>query len=129
MTEFTDYLELKLLDHAFRNTAYTPPANVYLALYTTVCTDAARGTEVSTGGYARQLCAFNAAASGQITNAAQEQFIASGANYGTVVCTGIEDALTVGNQMTFDPDFADTPVNDGDTLQFAATTGVVITLT
>lgn len=129
MTEFTDYLELKILDHVFRNTSYTPPTNVYASLFTTTCSDAARGTEVSTGGYARQLCAFNAAASGQITNTAQEQFTASGANFGTVVCLGLEDALTVGNQLAFDNDLPDTAVNDGDTLQFAATTGIVVTLT
>jgi hypothetical protein len=129
MTEFTDYLENKVLDHVFRNIAYTAPTNVYLALYTTNCTDAARGTEVSAGGYARQLCAFNAASAGSIGNTAQESFTASGANYGTVVCTGLEDALTVGNQLAFDTDFVDTAVNDGDTLQFAATTGITVTLT
>ena len=29
---FTDYLETKLLDHTFRNVAYTSPGAVYLGL-------------------------------------------------------------------------------------------------
>jgi hypothetical protein len=36
-----------------------------------------------------------------------------------VVCTGIEDASSVGNQLCFDNDYIDTAVNNGDTLQFA----------
>jgi hypothetical protein len=119
MAEFSDFLENKILDHVFRNTAYTPPTTVHLALFTSACSDVARGTEVSTGGYARQPTAFGPAAAGQISNSAVEAFTASGANFGTVVCTGLEDALTAGNQLCFDNDFIDTPVNDGDTLQFA----------
>lgn len=128
MTEFTDFLENKVLDHVFRNTTYTPATTIHLALYTTNCSDSARGTEVSTGGYARQATAFNAASGGSIGNTSIEAFTASGANYGTVVCTGLEDALTTGNQLAYDTGFTDTAVNDGDTLQFAATTGIVVTL-
>jgi hypothetical protein len=128
MTEFTDYLENKLLDHTFRNTTYTPAATVYLALFTTNCSDSTRGTEVSTGGYARLSVAFNAASGGSVGNTSVRSFTASGANYGTVICTGIEDALTTGNELCFDTGFTDTAVNDGDTLQFAATTGITISL-
>jgi hypothetical protein len=120
MAEFTDFLENKILDHVFRNTTYTPAATVHLALFTTVCSDSARGTEVTGSGYARQPTAFGAAAGGAISNTAIEAFTASGGNFGTVVCTGIEDAVSAGNQLCFDNDFVDTAVNDGDTLQFAA---------
>lgn len=34
----TDYLENELLDHALRNATWTPPATIYLALYTTALT-------------------------------------------------------------------------------------------
>ena len=128
MAEFSDYLENKLLDHTFRATAFTAPATVHLALYTTVCSDAARGTEVAAGGYGRQATAFGAAAAGSISNSAIEAFTATGANYGTVVATGLEDAATVGNQLCFDKDFIDTAVNDGDTLQFAIG-AIVVSLT
>ena len=128
MAEFSDYLENKVLDHVFRNTAYTPAATVYLALFTTNCSDAARGTEVTGGGYSRQSTAFGAAAAGSISNSALRSFTATGAAFGTVVCTGLEDAATAGNELCFDPDFVDTAVNDGDTLQFAIG-AVVVSLT
>lgn len=118
MSEFTDFLENELLDHVFANAAYSAPANVHLALYTTTCSDSARGTEVSGGGYGRQSTAFGTASAGTISNSAIESFTAS-ANYGTVVATGLEDASTSGNQLCFDNDFTDTTVNSGDTLQFA----------
>jgi hypothetical protein len=118
MAEFTDFLENELLDHVFANAAYTAPTTIYLALYTTNNSDSARGTEVSTGGYARQATAFGTAAAGSISNSAVESFTASGANYGTVVSTGLEDASTAGNQLCYDNDFTDTAVNDGNTLEF-----------
>lgn len=119
MSEFTDYLENKILDHVFKNTAYTAPTTIYLALYTTVCSDSARGTEVSGSGYARQAVAFGTASGGTISNTAVEQFTASGGNFGTVVAVGLEDAATAGNQLCYDNDFTDTAVNDGQTLEFA----------
>lgn len=119
MAEFTDFLENELLDHVFANAAYTAPATVYLALYTTNCTDAARGTEVTGAGYARKPITFGTASAGTIANSALVSFAPTGGNYGTVVCTGIESAVSGGNQLCFDTDFVDTAVNDGDTLQFA----------
>ena len=127
MAELTDYLENGLLDHFLNTSAYTPTA-CYLALHTTVCSDSTPGTEVAGNGYARQLCVFNAASGGSAGNAAQEEFAASGGNFGTVVATSLYNALTVGNQLVFDNDFADTAVNDGQTLRFAATTGIIISL-
>lgn len=120
MAEFSDYLENEILDHVFRNAAYTPVATVYLSLHTTVSSDSAAGTEVSGSGYARQSITFNAASGGVIDNSNVVSFTASGGNFGTVVGVAIFDALTVGNMLAFDNDMADVAVNDGDTLQFPA---------
>ena len=54
MSAATDFLEDKILNHVFRNVAYTAPATVYVGLFTTATTDAGGGTEVTGGGYARQ---------------------------------------------------------------------------
>ena len=54
MAEFSNFMENKIIDHMLRNQAYTPPATVYVALYTSDPTDADTGTEVSGGSYARQ---------------------------------------------------------------------------
>lgn len=101
MSDFSDYLENKILDHVFRNTSYTPPAAVYLGLYTSAPSDAGGGTEVSGAGYARQAITFGAASGGAISNTAAVQFTASGGSYGTVTHVGIFDASSAGNMLAW----------------------------
>lgn len=101
MSDFSDYLENKILDHVFRNTAYTPPSAVYLGLYTSAPSDAGSGTEVSGGGYARQAITFGAASGGAISNTAAVQFTASGGSYGTVTHVGVFDASSAGNMLAW----------------------------
>lgn len=48
-----DYLENKIVDHIFRGTSYTAPSELYVALFTSACSDSSAGTEVSGGSYAR----------------------------------------------------------------------------
>lgn len=36
MANLSDYMENKIIDHMLRNQAYTPPATVYVALFTAV---------------------------------------------------------------------------------------------
>lgn len=95
----TDFLENKLLDHVLRNVSYTPPATVYVGVYTVAPTDAGGGTEVSGGAYARQSAAFSAAASGATSNSGQISFPVATANWGTVVAFGLFDASTAGNLL------------------------------
>ena len=117
MSDFSDYLENKILDHVFRNTSYTPPAAVYLGLYTSAPSDAGGGTEVSGAGYARQAITFGAANSGAISNTAAVQFTASGGNYGTVTHVGIFDAATAGNLLAWKA-ITSVTVNNGSILTF-----------
>lgn len=50
----SDYLEEKLLNHTFRNTAYTSPGtSVYVAVYKANPTDAGNGAEIAYTNYAR----------------------------------------------------------------------------
>ena len=53
MAAMTDYLENKVIDWMLRGQTFTPPATLYVALYTTTLTDSSAGTEVTGGGYAR----------------------------------------------------------------------------
>lgn len=117
MADFSDYLENELLDHVFRNSAYTSPTTVYLGLYTAAPTDAGGGTEVSTGGYSRQAITFGAASGGAIANTAAVEFTASGANFGTILAVGIFDASTSGNLLAWN-EITSVAINDGDTLNF-----------
>ena len=84
MAHFSTYLAQALLNHVFRNTAYTQPTTVYVALYTAAPTDAGGGTEVTGGSYARQSAAFSAPSGNQISNSAQVTFPEATANWGTV---------------------------------------------
>ena len=47
---FSDYLENKILDHVFKGTVFTQPANLYVALFTAGPNDVGGGTEVNGGG-------------------------------------------------------------------------------
>lgn len=117
MSSFSDFLEDELLDHVFRNAAYTSPSAVYLALYTAAPTDSGGGTEVSGSGYARQAITFGASSGGAIANTAAVEFTASGGNFGTVVAVGIFDASSAGNLLAWDG-ITSAVVNDTDTLTF-----------
>lgn len=120
MAAFSDYAEDAVLDHVLGTAALASPASVYLALFVTDPTDADTGTEVSTGGYARQVITFNAAAAGVATNDADVSFTASGAAYGTVTHIGIYDAVSGGNLLIHTQLSASRLVIDGDTLTFSA---------
>ena len=102
----SNYLEQRLLNHAFRNTAYTPAAALHLALFTSNPTKANTGTEVTGGGYARRPIAFAAAAieGGMMTikNPAEIQFAVATADQGLVTHFGIFDAATGGNLLAFE---------------------------
>ena len=106
----SDYLENKLLNHVMNNTAYTPAATVYVALFTADPTDAfTTANEVSAvvndTAYARQTTASTTASgtSGAITNSAPVTFPAvvygSGAAPYNVTHFGICDAATAGNLL------------------------------
>lgn len=84
MAGFTDVYENSLLDLVFRNQSYTPPATVYVGLFTSAPNDAytsgvPTGTEVSGGSYARTAATFGAASGGAISNSGSVTFPTSSA--------------------------------------------------
>lgn len=117
MSSFTNYLEDRLLNHIFRNTASTAPTTVYLGLFTVTPSDTGGGTEVTGGGYARQAVTFGAPSGGIISNTGAVAFTASGAAFGAVVAVAYFDASTAGNMLAWDG-ITSATVNDGDTLNF-----------
>jgi len=99
MAEMSNYLENALINATLRNTSYTSPATVYVALFTTDPTDAGTGTEVSGGSYARQSVTFAAPSNGLSASNADVTFPQASASWGTVGWIGIYDALTTGNLL------------------------------
>jgi len=132
----SDYLENKLLDHVFRAQAYTAPTTIYVALFTSACSDSAAGTEVSGGSYARpglaaslvnwagtQATASTTASSGTsgtTSNNAVITFATPSAGWGTVTHIGLMDAVTSGNMLVCTALSIGKTINTGDTVSFPA---------
>jgi len=120
MSEMSNYLENALINGTLRNTTYTAPTTVYLALYTTDPTDADTGTECSGTSYARQAITFGAPSNGVSTNSAAIEFPQAGGAWGTITHIGIRDALTVGNLLYHTPLDASKTIATGDVFRVAA---------
>jgi len=121
----SDYLENKVLDFLLGGVSFTPPATVYIALFTVAPTDAGGGTEVSGGGYARVAVTnnttnFPAASNGTKSNGSTITFPTATADWGTVVAVGIFDAATGGNLLFWANLTTSKTIQNGDTAQFAA---------
>lgn len=126
----SDYLENKLIDALLRGQSYTMPATVYVALATGSGSDAACGTEVTGGSYARvavtsSLANFagtqsagstvaSSGTSGTTSNNATVTFPTPSANWGTVVEFCVFDASTSGNLLFRSALTANKTINNGD---------------
>jgi hypothetical protein len=119
MAEMSTYLEDALINATLRNTSYTSPATVYLALYTSDPTDADTGTEVSGGSYARQAITFGAPSNGVSTNSAAIEFPQATGTWGTITYVGIRDALTTGNLLYHTALDASKTIASGDIFKIA----------
>ena len=120
MAEFSNFLENALINATLRNTSYTSPTTVYVALYTSDPTDADTGTEVSGTSYARQSVTFGAPSNGATTNSAAVEFPQAGGSWGTVTHIGIRDALTTGNLLYHTALDASKTIATGDVFRIAS---------
>jgi len=121
MAEMSNFLENALINATLRNTSYTSPTTVYVALYTNDPTDADTGTEVSGGSYARVAVTFGAPSNGVSTNSGNVEFAAATGTWGTVTHIGIRDALTTGNLLYHTALDVSKSISSGDI--FRITTG------
>tara|TARA_Y100001938_G_scaffold146981_1_gene227133 strand:- start:1257 stop:1640 length:384 start_codon:yes stop_codon:yes gene_type:complete len=117
---FSNFLELEILDHVFRNSAYTAPSTIHVALFTSAPNDAGGGTEVSGNGYARQSMAFSAASSGSISNSGSVEFPTATGSQGTITHVGLFDASSGGNLLAYGALSASKTVDSGDVFRFNA---------
>ena len=101
MSALSNYLENALINAVLRNTSYTSPAQVYLALHTADPTEAGTGTEVSGGSYARQAITFGGPTDGSSSNTAAINFPVATADWGTITHFSIRDAATGGNSLFY----------------------------
>jgi len=118
---FSNHLETEILDHVFGGNAYTAPATLYLALFTSNPDEDASGTEVSTSGtaYARQTVTFTVSGNTATTDAAVEYSTAT-ANFGTVSHVGVMDASTGGNLLAYAALTSSKTIETGDVFRVPA---------
>ena len=131
MSAASNYLENKVLDHVLRNSAYTQPAALYVALFNNTSTLAATnleaGTltdEVTTSGsaYSRKAITFAAASSGTATSNSTVTFDAATGSWGTVTHVAIMDGATAGagNVLFYGALTVSKTVATGDTFQISS---------
>jgi hypothetical protein len=132
----SDYLENRVIDWMIRGQTYTPPTTLYLALATSTGSDAACGTEVTGGSYARasivssmtnwagtQSSASTTASSGTggtTSNNITVTFATPTATWGTVAELCVFDAPTAGNMMWRNGLTVSKTINTGDVVDFPA---------
>jgi hypothetical protein len=98
----SDYLEAAVLDHVFDLAAFSPPASMYVALFTAAPSDSGGGTEVSGNAYAR-VQVTNDSTTWSRTTSTVSNIIAitfaapSPSAWGTVTHYGVFDASSGGN--------------------------------
>ena len=119
MAGFSDFLENKLLAHAFSNSAYTSPSAVYLGLFTAAPSDSGGGTELSGSGYTRKACSFTTSGAAS-TNAQAVEFPTATGNWGTIKAVGIFDAASSGNFLGWSNLASDRTIETGDVFRFPA---------
>lgn len=115
----TDYLENELLDHALRNATWSPPATVYLALYTTAPGESTSGTEVSGGSYARQAVTLGVASGGQVQNSGLITFPTASAGWGTIAGAALVDTSVGACNILYYLDGLSQVVNTNDIVSVA----------
>jgi len=140
MANMSDYLENKLIDHLFRNTSFSVPTVVAVALVTTAPTDSSSGStiaEVTGGSYARvtvtpttanwqstngTTSGASSGTGGSTNNAAGITFPTATADWGTVVGVALCDSATTGagNMFFWGTLTVNKVVSNGDTFVFAA---------
>ncbi|PGN53933.1 hypothetical protein CN978_29980 [Priestia megaterium] len=120
MTAMSDNLENALINATLRGISYTTPTSVYLALYTSDPTDAKTGTEVTGGGYARQVITFAAPNNGASASSADVLFPVATAGWGTVTHIAIFDAATAGNMLYYGALLTTKSIATNDQLKVAA---------
>jgi hypothetical protein len=128
MSAASNYLENKVLDHVLKNTAFSQPAGIYLALFNNTSGNAAANLEAgtltdegSTSGtaYARKAVTFAAASSGAAATSATVTFDAATASWGTITHVAVVDGNTAGagNVLFYGAVTTSKTIDSGDTFQ------------
>lgn len=119
----TNFERNRQIDHRYGDGAYTPPATVYMGLFSVAPTVSTPGTELAGNGYARVAVTNNAtnfpdAVAGAKSNGTQVTFPTASGAVGTATHFGFFDALTGGNLLDFAQLTTSKVYGIGDTPEF-----------
>lgn len=138
MSVLSDYLEVKLLELMFKDTAFSPPANLYVGLFTTDPGESGVSGEftIGVGAYARAVIVNNIAnfppcpVIGTPTKIclASIAWPTATTAWGTAAYWAIYDAASAGNMIAHGPLEAAVSIAIGDTRKIAPN-GLVFTRT
>jgi len=126
-SEIATALANSLADHVLRDTPYTSPANVYLAMFTSTAVEAELEASTWTNevgasrGYAHLALTATAPSDGAGSNSGDHTFaVAVTTNWGTIRWVAICDnaTLATGDVMVYTQLDSDVVINIGNTLQF-----------
>jgi hypothetical protein len=133
----SNYLVKKWLDRALGAQAFTDPATVYIALFTSAPSASGGGTEVTGGSYARKSVTNNntnfpdsVLGTGEKFLGVEQSFAAATANWGTITHAALFDAASGGNMLHYGPLAVPVTINNGDIFRLpVGNGGLLITLT
>lgn len=118
----SNWLSFAILNAVLRNSQFTGPGTVYLALYTSDPTPVDTGTEVSGGGYKRMPITFKAPALEHgmqtVKNAADVEFPIATTNWGLVTHIGLRTAANGGQLLWSAPVPNPRTIQSGDKPKF-----------
>jgi hypothetical protein len=120
MGSLTDTGEAAILNALMNAAALGAPATWYVAAFTAAPTDAAGGTEVTGGSYARvakvaNTTNFPTASAGSMANGTAVTFPTASGSQGTIVAVAGMSASSAGTMWWWD-DFTGVAITTGDTL-------------
>lgn len=111
---FTQYLRNSILNHVFKNSAFSQPTNIYIGLSPT-----GTFTEPAGNNYARALAnTWAVASTGAVANTVDIVFNQAGGSWGTITQYRIFDDVSAGNVLASGSLPIAKTVTQGDTLQF-----------
>lgn len=122
MASASTFLETMLLNLTLRGVACVVPSSILVALYTTDPTNANIGTEVSGGGYRRQIITFGLPEQKedkmQCVNIVEVNFPVATADWGLITHIGICDAFNAGNLLYYGALSVPKEIKSGDRFRF-----------
>jgi hypothetical protein len=138
MSQMTNYLENRLVDHLFRAQTLTAPANLHVSLHTADPGETGASELTTAGAYARAAVTSSLAnwagtqgagttvassgTGGVTSNNGVISFPTPTANWGTVSHFAIWDAASGGNPLLYGALASSKTINSGDAVSFAAGT-------